>query len=115
MIALQKKYFLKNKSTQELFEIFDLKSWKKRMPINQPKNVVKLAKMLHIANSDKLLHDWKPFYQQVIDSNIICNSQRDLLKGPEIVWATILNGPNYDISIEIRQLIRHILVIPTGK
>ena len=109
LIELQKKYFLKNKAKQALFDVFNLKVWKKRMPLNEPKDVKKLAEILHVPNSDKLLQDWPLFRKQIIDSNVICNSE-----SPELIWTSILNSGTFQKTLEISQLLRTILVIPTG-
>ena len=84
------------------------------MRANEPKDVVKLAKMLHIQNLNKLLQDWPLFRKQIYDNFILCTSTADLAKSPEVLWTSILNSPTYQISLEIRNLLRTILVIPTG-
>ena len=79
------------------------------MPLNEPKDVKKLAEILHVPNPDKLLQDWPIFRKQIIDSNVICNSE-----SPELIWTSILNSGTFQKTLEIQTLLRNILVIPTG-
>ena len=114
LLDLQKEYFLENKEKQELFDVFNVKAWKKRMPIGEEKKVAKLANLLHIPNSNKLHQDWPPFRMQLIEANILCPSKADLVNSPEKLWTYILNSDTLQKTLEITNLLRNILVIPTG-
>ena len=44
----QEKFFLKNKVTLELFDIFSVHKWSKRMPTTEPRNVANLGRILQV-------------------------------------------------------------------
>ena len=44
----QEKFFMKNKVTLELFDIFSVHKWSKRMPTTEPRNVANLGRILQV-------------------------------------------------------------------
>ena len=115
VINLHEEYFTKHSPIMTLFRTFAPKHWKKRMPRDEPKKVLELAKLLGVSSTVFNIQDeWTKFRNDVVESQYFCGSSNDLVTKPEEFWTKILNAKSIYVPRIIRKLLERILVIPLG-
>ena len=106
-------YFLQERDTMQLFDIFAVAVWPKRMPSTEPMRVEQLAFRLGIVNGiSTIAQDWPSFRTQVAD--YICENEDILLKKPEEFWLSVMNSKHIIVPQHIRELIEFVVIIPSG-
>ena len=114
ILKRQKEYFGPNSELYDQFLVLAPDQWESYIPLSEGLLLYRLGERLGTKKASRIRTVWQSFKSMLMKHQLFCGSRDELHKSPESFWSAVLNDETIEVPECIRDLIRTVLILPTG-